>query len=308
MRTSPPFSDYAPGTSRAEAAWVGVKNALKFHGHPQLLRFRRRLRPSEPRRIHLYGVGAQKSGTHSLANLFAEHYRAAHEPDALALIPHLLHWLRGGYSDVEARRLLRDRDAWLGLEVEAAFYLSNVVELLVDLFPDARFVLTIRDPYRWLNSALNQDVRAYKSPHPNRALHLALSDFRYGRNGYAYDPEEAHLRSYPGVYPVAEYLDHWTRHNERVLSAVHEERLFVLRTDQIGKRTDALARFVGVDPDTLTVAQAHAYAHPRREPDAFELLPQSYLDEQVQRRCGGLMERFFPEISSLNDVTAPRAR
>ncbi|MDX1419450.1 MAG: sulfotransferase [Rubricoccaceae bacterium] len=308
---TPPFSALPPGLSPSQRADLRFRGALKTHGLPLALRAYGRLAPAPHRRLHVYGVGLPKTGTHSIANLFDGHYRADHEARAVLTMLHLLRWLRGEVSDEAAMQMLRGRDRYLDLEVEAAHFLAFPAGLLARLYPEARFVLTIRDPYTWLNSSVTQSIRTYNSTHPNRAVWLALADHRYGRRGFEYAPEEAPLRGHGGVYPVRSYLDYWVWHIEHVLRSVPERRLFVLRTPEIKPRAGDLARWLGVPEETLSLEQAHAFARPVKPVDVFDVLPADFIEAEVQRQCGPLMERFFPEIRSLDDARArgkpPRA-
>ena len=39
--------------------------------------------------------------------------------------------------------------------------MAIVTHFLVDCFPDAKFILNIRDPYTWLNSEINQNIASF---------------------------------------------------------------------------------------------------------------------------------------------------
>ncbi|HYG67897.1 MAG TPA: exostosin family protein, partial [Anaeromyxobacteraceae bacterium] len=210
---SPPFASLPAEMSGPRRALFHAKWAVRRQAVPPLAALYDRVSSPPARRLHVYGVGAPKSGTHSVANLFAPAYRSEHEPHSALTIVHLLRLFEGRYSEAAVERLLRARDRWMGLDVEAAHYMHHVVGELVRVFPEARFVLTIRDPYTWLTSAVNQSIHNYRNPHPARAVWLALSDYRYGRYGFTYSPEEAALRAHKGVYPIGSYLDYWTAHN-----------------------------------------------------------------------------------------------
>lgn len=311
----PPFSALPEGTSGLGRALLEARWALKRHalsplaaGYTAARAAADRVAPPPPRRLHVYGVGAPKSGTHSLANLFTPTYRAAHEPRAALTIVHLLRYLQGDTRAETVARLLRARDRWLNLEVEAAHYLGFVAGELAQTFPEARFVLTIREPYSWLTSAVNQSIYNYANPHPDRAVWLALSDYRYGRHGFDYDAEEAPLRAYGGVYPIGSYLGYWTAHTEAVLDAVPEDRLLVMRTHELRTRSADLARFLDIPSETLSLEKAHAFARPVKTVEVHEVVDHGYLEAEVARRCGPLMERFFPEVRTVDDALALRSK
>jgi len=112
----------------------------------------------KPRRFHVFGVGLPKSGTHSIARLFGIRYRSDHEPRAPMTNVMLVRWIEGSLTDGAFADFLRARDVRLNLEMEANHPLHHCTPLLVDLFPEARFILTIRDCYSWPNSEINQQL------------------------------------------------------------------------------------------------------------------------------------------------------
>jgi len=103
-----------------------------------------------------YCVGTSKSGTHSIAGIFASHYRAAHEPEVQSSIELVL----ATQETAATRETLLDRDRRLSLDLEASNLLAFIAADLVAAFPAARFVMTIRDCYAWLDSCLNHQMNA----------------------------------------------------------------------------------------------------------------------------------------------------
>lgn len=132
----------------------------------------------EPR-PRLYGIGMGKTGTNVLASMFAG-VPAAHEPEAGRLIEGLLDY-DSGRSDWRALRdLVMDRDRRLGLAVDVSNPNVFLVDLLLALDPRATFVLTIRDPWSWLDSILNQYLRRQPTEQWR-----AFADRRFGLAGAA---------------------------------------------------------------------------------------------------------------------------
>src|SRR4051812_24459209 len=112
-------------------------------------------RADKGRRIVVFGIGAPKSGTHSIAGLFEATYRTAHEPEARDLVELICDVHDGIRSRGDLQHHLADKYERLGLEVDCAGLNGWVVPDLVPLSPRARFLLTIRDPYTWLDSMVN---------------------------------------------------------------------------------------------------------------------------------------------------------
>lgn len=250
---------------------------------------KRMLRPLVVRRrFHAFGVGTGKSGTTSLAEIFASNYRAAHEPAALDLIWHLREYTSGSLSYRDWHKYLERRDRRLWLEMESSQLLVEMLEVLVARYPESRFVLTIRDPYSWVVSAMGHELTRTIGPEWRW-----WADYRYRREGPV-PVEEAGLLE-RGLYPLDAYLRYWVHHNERVLAVVPSSRLLVLRTDEISSSLPSLAEFLDVPVSSLDVTGSRAGTAVERL-DLRSIIDTDYVASAVQERCGPLMRRFFPEL------------
>jgi hypothetical protein len=253
------------------------------------------------RRLHLYGVGCTKSGTMTLARMF-DNYCAAHEVDAARFIPISVGVLNGEYA-LDSRRVrfeVRRRNARFHLEVDSAAFLNPVAGALSSAFPHARFVLTLRDCFSWLDSRVEWEL---KIP-PRRApvfgpLRAALYD-QYPED---FAPEEAALRN-AGLRPLASYLRAWSEENTAVLHDVPSESLLVVRTEDLNDAADVLARFAGVPEGT--VHPAHANANDERVGLLAEI-PREFIVERAREHCATLMEEYWgPDWNELQDRIAVR--
>ena len=243
--------------------------------------------PPPERRFRLFGLGLAKSGTHSLAGVFASNYRSAHEPEAKAFVEVLNAVLSGEVERAELRRYLEEREERLDLEVNVAGWNGVAVPELVDLYPEARFVLTVREPRSWLDSLLNHLEVGKAPPHFVRFRSLIYAD------GGDHPPEEAVLAEH-GFYPLRGYLLDYARRHELILDTVPADRLLVLRTKEIGDRLDDLAAFVGVPADTLDRDQSHGF--PARAKFGFlDQIGDDHVQATIDEICGPVMARLFPD-------------
>ena len=96
-----------------------------------------------PRRIHVYGVGAPRTGTLSLTRLFGE-YRSAHEPH----LDRTVELIKAQPPTTELQGALRKRDRRWRLECEVGFPLVYFSEVLAREFPESKFICTVRPPAR----------------------------------------------------------------------------------------------------------------------------------------------------------------
>ena len=250
-----------------------------------------------PRRFHAYCVGSVKSGTHSIAAMFGANYRAAHEPESAEFIETILSASQGTLTESECRQFLIQRDLRLWLELEASHLLGYLLPEVLAAFPDARYILTIRDCYSWLDSYINQLVYRNPGTHWQR-----FSEWRYPMEQRRYAPEEERLKA-RGLCPLDLYLGLWKEHNEKVLGLVPAERLLILRTHEIPASSRQIADFLGVPAASLDMSCSHSY----RAEGKLHLLRQierDFLDAKFQQHCQELMNRFFPEMTFEKWLTA----
>jgi hypothetical protein len=249
------------------------------------------------RRGRLYCVGIGKSGTHSLADMFSQTVRSRHEPQAVQLMEQILAWGAGRMSHQEFVEWLHTRDREMALEVDSSQLNFEILDILLREFPDARFVLTIRDCYSWCNSLLNDAVRGDGKIHP---LWREMGRYRFRNDSFQHAPEEQLLKKH-GFRSLASYFSYWTRHNQEVLDKVPSSRLLVVRTDQIRDRAMEIADFAKLPRRAVCLERTYQYRNPAKQPFLREI-DRRFVEATAQQYCRPLMTRFFPEIKSLDDV------
>jgi len=248
------------------------------------------------RRTQVFCLGTAKSGTHSIASMFSGNVRTGHEKEALKFIDAFFSWKEGQMSEGQYRDWLVARDQELALEIDSSWFHGLIVDFLASQFPNARFILTIRDCYSWLNSEFKRVLHT-PSQEPQR---VRMRKYVYNGVPATYAAEERVLKA-TGLYPVENYLARWAAHNEKVLATIPPERLLVVRTEQIGARALEIADFAGLPRGTLRLHRTHEYRNPVQREIIRELDPK-FLEQKVERHCRPLMKRFFPEIESLADA------
>jgi hypothetical protein len=242
------------------------------------------------RRFHAYGVGVSRSGTTSLAQVFLPRYRSEHEPEWRSVVRIVMDVADGRRSDDEVRRWVVERDARLRLEMDSSHLNSWLIAHLVAAFPEARFVLLLRDPYRWLASIVSRQTLRRMAKDP-----LRVEFFRVRFPPIPADPERERAFAGLGLPSLASYLCYWGEHNRRILAAVPAERLLVVRTHELGDSLGRIADFVGVPVGTLSAARAHSNRR-RGHAQPLDTVDRPYLDGLVERYGGDLVRRFFPEL------------
>lgn len=261
------------------------------------------------RKFHAYCLGLPKTGTTSIALMFRDRYRAAHEPLPPSTRAWVLDRCRGVQRGRDMDRFLRRRDRDLYLEMESSHPVAVFVDRLVELFPRSRFILTIREPRAWLGSLIGEQLRSrerwQRMPEPGWRSRFfpALHDICCGGHDFAAGERALQER---GLYPLDGYLGWWKAHNERVLAAVPPERLLVQRTDGISAAADSIAGFLGVGAETLDGRRRHANRAPRSS-DVLDLVDPSFLEDRIAHHCLDLWHRMTQLTRSPAEGSHPEA-
>ena len=240
------------------------------------------------RRFHAFGVGLPKSGTHSLAAVLAQNYRSRHEPEGSRLMEFITRWWDADAAEAEVREYLRDKDRRFRLEMDVASHNNFLLDLLLVEFPAAKFILTIRDPYTWLDSVFNffpfgdEEGRRFRRRIQQKYYRLGLEK---------HPPEEAVLAQ-RGLLTLGAYFSRWAQVHREIIAKVPAERLLVIKTAEIGPSLSRIASFLGIPSRTLDAAKAHSFPT-RQKLGILASLDSDYVEIQVRRHCSELLDRFF---------------
>ncbi|MHB1529545.1 MAG: sulfotransferase [Acidiferrobacteraceae bacterium] len=248
--------------------------------------------PQHYRQIQAYCVGMPRSGTVSVADQFKDNFRVGHEPESRFLTWKIIAYKTGKMSATRMQRYLAHRDRRMRLELDSSYLNSEIVELLVQSFPEAKFILTVRDCLSWAESfanfLINKPEFLHRKEHIRR--HMALL---FGAPPYSYAPYENILKQ-SGLHPIREYLSYWTAHNQRVLDLVPSDRLLIVKTNEIGDSARRLESFLSVPYGSLSSA-VHSNSATALHAIMSQIEPQ-YLLQCTRECCGDLMARLFPGV------------
>lgn len=247
------------------------------------------------RRFHCYSIGTGKTGTHSIAGIFAKNFRSAHEPECEQLISTILRLGARARSGSDVRHFLRARDERLQLDLESDGALYWFLDELLEEFPRSKFILTIRDCYSWLESVFNHNL-AYRP----EGFWRDFDDFTFSSWKFQHVAQEKVLQDH-GLRTLRHYLNHWTTHNRTVIDKTPRERLLVVRTDRIRESAEEIADFLGIPSTALDLTKSNLFRNPRN----FNLLASmepSFVEDSVNECCGELMCEYFPEIMARDSV------
>jgi len=253
-------------------------------------------RPAPVRQARLYCVGAPRTGTHSIAALFDRSIRSRHEPGFRSTTRAVLAHHRGLISSDDLRAFVRSRDERLRLDVDSSHVNVFLTDAILAEFEDARFILTIRDCFSWIDSAINHSMNSrhwWAADREYLEFYFDAKDIEYSRH-------DEFLRQ-RGLLSIDCYLAAWSRHNNRALASVPADRLLVVRTDEISESRQRIAEFAGVGVERLDPGfRARGRATARH--GILGQVDSAYLADRAAEHCGTLMSRFFPDVRSLGDA------
>jgi Sulfotransferase domain len=224
-----------------------------------------------------------------MAGIF-ENYRSEYHPDTDTRLGLAIAYSRREVDAEFARRVLRRRDRELRLEMESSVLAGVLIEPLVRACPRKKFILTIRDAYSWADSWIDHDIN---SPLKEGSRLAELDKIRLRVADFSPTKHDLPLVE-RGLRPLACYFQLWGNHNTRVLQAVPEERLLVVRTQELAARIPEIAAWVGVPPRMLRSDRAGLLSAPTQH-RILTMLDASYVRETAERLCGNLMRRYFPD-------------
>ena len=235
----------------------------------------------------VFCLGQARSGTGTLYGLLAKHHRAAHEPDRAATLAMILRESRGEVTGEEVRAWLVERDRTLNLDYDIAWANQFLAGHLVATFPEAKFVILIRDPLAWLQSMIGYLLSREIPPDVRSFL-----NWWFRPDLFPYTDQDGRLRA-RGLYPLESFLNVWNRHIESCTRLITEDRRLVLRTAALNGDLTRLAAFLGVPVDRLDLTKRHMNKG-NWEGTLEQFVDPAYLSETVGEICGRNQQRWFP--------------
>jgi hypothetical protein len=246
--------------------------------------------------VKAFCVGQAKSGTASLCGLLATRYRAAHEPEREEILDMIRRESRGEIDESAVSDYLIRRDQRLNLEYDIAWANQFIIGHLLAVFPEAKFVVLVRDPYTWLQSIIGHLI-SRQIPRDVRSF----LDWWFGPERYPHTRNDHELKTC-GVYSIEALLNAWNRHVDACTLILQRDRRLIVRTHELNQSYSRLAEFLEIPVESLDVQGGHLNRSVWSG-QLESLLDRKYLDDMVWQVCGDNMVRYFPEVSGVEDVS-----
>jgi hypothetical protein len=237
--------------------------------------------------MKVFCVGLFRTGTTTMCEMFEKSFRAGHEfqiDDEFKIVEKRI---AGALTDEQLRAFVRDRDAARPLDLDASGIHFGLIDILVAEFPEAKFILTVRDVYTWMNSCVGKLYADFAkgwigpaSVFANRLECLPdLTFLIHDRTGYKNCLE-----------PM---MKAWTAINRHLMRLIPADRLLVVNTENLGESSAEIAAFCGIDEALLE----SRHSNPGPGANFLRCFDPERLEELVHRHCGELMAERYPGVT-----------
>jgi len=245
-----------------------------------------------PRKFHCFVVGAEKTGTTSLHSMLKNNFRSGHEVDPQQTLQLAIDYQKGTLTKEQAGNILINRDQLLNLEMESAHHFAYICDILVEIFPIAKFIITIREPYSHLESRLNWNKT---QSHPAWRNYI---NFFIEREHLGYEKEEILLRE-KNLYSLDTYLKQYADHYKRVLNTIPIEKRIIIKTNELNYSTEKIAHFLDIDSRKIIIAHSKKNTGKER---ILDNLDQSFVRNKIWHNCKEIIKEYFPETKHLYSI------
>ncbi|MDC0609959.1 hypothetical protein OAP63_04445 [Vibrio sp.] len=235
------------------------------------------------RKAHVYCIGAAKTGTTSIAQIYNGPLRAAHEPSVTSTTDLVISYLSGDLSDQECIDKLRKRDKSLNLELESSHPLGYLAPFLIEMSPKSKFIVTIRNPNDWLKSRINFHLKRKPDEWDK------YRQFIWSRHHSRYEKEELILEQNQ-LFSLDAYLKQYSEQYQIIFDSIPEERRLVIKTDEISYSLDKMNGFMGLNKPS--VEAIHTNKMDVKE-SIYDLISKEFIEEKVNNSCGWILNKYF---------------
>jgi hypothetical protein len=242
------------------------------------------------------GASFRERTAASVCGLLATHYRVAHEPEREQILELILREARDEIDHEAFNSYLVRRDQRLNLEYDIAWANQFIISHLLAVFPDARFIVLVRDPYTWLQSIIGH-LRSRQIPPDVRSF----LDWWFKPERHPHTRNDRALEAC-GAYSIAAFLNAWNQHVDSCARALPPERRLVLLTHELNQSYSQFAEFLQIPRESLDTQSGHLNRS-TWSGRLDSLVEGTYLNDMVGKVCGDNMSRYFPGISGFEDVS-----
>ena len=264
----------------------------------RLKSYRKRLCKRLKRRaFHAYCIGVPRTGTTSIAGLFREYYRSGHEVDPEDVLKYSLDFREGKIQMHEFEQFILKRDRDLFLEMDSSTHNVYMIPVLLRLFPQAKFLIPIRDTISWLNSYIDYGInnRLKEGTNVISPQRTRMNEFRYGDLYHAYSQKENILKEFD-MPSIEAFLYFYSTYYKTVLEIIPEDRRIIYNIVELKESIPAICSLLGISAYFLNSKNVRMNISSKKH-HVLEKIEPVYLQERIDYYCSDMMKRYYPDAS-----------
>jgi hypothetical protein len=237
--------------------------------------------------LKVFCVGLFRTGTTTIFEMFQKSFRADHEFQVENELDLVARRMRGEVSDTQLRAFVRERDAAKPLELDSCGVHFGLVDILVSEFPQAKFLLTLRDIYGWMNSCVGKLYGDFIGGWGSRAGML-VNCMEYLPDGTFWLEDRSKQK-----ICLEQLMKAWSAVTRHTIHVIPRERLLIVDTDTLGESEGAIASFCEIAGDLLEPC----HANPGVAANFLSCFDPDRLEALVRKHCSGLMSERYPGMT-----------
>ena len=245
-------------------------------------------------------VTTGRSGSKTLAHLMrtVEGVGAFHEPRP-QLIAHATRYAYGEISRAEMREILHDTFVRMGtfdptlLHFESDQKYSNLIPLLAEILPQAKFVWLARDGRDVVSSCYGRGWYRYGKDVQGTFEATVYPPWRH----YRIEGDrcgEMSTKAWESLSPFGKSAWYWgfiNRTIDRDLASLPPQRSFFLRLEELNPRDDELMQFLGVRKKVDLIPHSNRASYDVKRFSDWTGQQKMVFD----KFCGSMMDRLYPQ-------------
>ncbi|NOZ55947.1 MAG: hypothetical protein GXO73_04040, partial [Calditrichaeota bacterium] len=106
-----------------------------------------------------------------------------------------------------------------------------------------------------------------------------------------------------GLFPLDGYLKGWCAHYQWVLEAVPEERLLVIKTEELGSSVEKVASAFGIPSGSIDRNRTHLHSAPR-DHGVLAKLPPALVEEKIATHCTVVLSQITALMAHVGESQA----
>jgi hypothetical protein len=178
-----------------------------------------------------------------------------------------------------------------------------MVPAFVRLFPEAKFLVPIRDVISWLDSYLDYGInnRLHEGTNVISPQRTRMGRHRYGQLYQRYSDGEEKLRQFD-MPSIEAHLYFYRNYYEKLLKLIPDERRIVYSTKELNENLTSICNFLGISNTIFLNTRRKRLNTRRMRHNVLMNLDPVWFQEKIEYYCGHLIKSFFPDMQTYNFI------